>query len=58
MEEVSVNEMLRITADLINEIVIPVKYAEQIARPLCQAVANIEGVIAAIKEPEEGEKGV
>lgn len=58
MEEVSVNEMLRITADLINEIVIPVKYAEQIARPLCQAVANIEAVIAAIKEPEEGEKGV
>lgn len=52
-EQISVNEMLKRTVDLIGEIVVPVRYADQIARPLCQAVANIEAVIAAIREPEE-----
>lgn len=46
-------DLLKMTADLIGEIVVPVRYADQIARPLCQAVANIEAVIAAIREPEE-----
>lgn len=54
MEEISVIEMLQRTADLIGDIVVPVKYADQIARPLCQAVANIQAVIAAI--PKEGEE--
>lgn len=52
-EQISVNELLKRTVDLIGEIVVPVRYADQIARPLCQAVANIEAVIAAIREPEE-----
>lgn len=54
--EISVKEMLERTADLIGDIVVPVKYADQIARPLCQAVANINAVIAAFDKQEEGEK--
>lgn len=53
-KEYSINELLRITADSIKEICVPVALADQIARPLCQAVANIEAVIAAI--PKEGEE--
>ena len=53
-EEVSVKELLQRTVDLISDIVVPVKYADMIARPLCQVVANIEAVISAI--PKEGEK--
>ena len=57
MEEktLSVKEVLQITVDLINGIPVPVSLAEQIARPLCQAVQNIEAVLTAIKEPKEGE---
>ena len=58
MEEksMSAQEILQITADLIGDIVVPVKYADQIARPLCQAVANIEAVLAAFNKPKEGEE--
>jgi len=49
-KDMSAREALTITKDLINGIQIPVALAEQIARPLCQAVANIDAVIAAIKE--------
>ena len=54
MNEISMEELLRMTAESIKEICVPVAYADQIARPLCQAVANIEAVIAAI--PKEGEE--
>ena len=49
-KDMSAREALTITKDLINGIQIPVALADQIARPLCQAVANIDAVIAAIKE--------
>ena len=49
-KDMSAREALTITKDLINGIQVPVALAEQIARPLCQAVANIDAVIAAIKE--------
>jgi len=49
-KDMSAKEALTITKDLINGIQIPVALADQIARPLCQAVANIDAVIAAIKE--------
>lgn len=64
MEETyKAQDLLKMTVDLIGEIVVPVRYADQIARPLCQAVANIEAVIAAIREteenkPEEGDGNV
>ena len=55
-KEMSVKELLLITVDSIKEIAVPVSLADQIARPLCQAVCNIEAVIAAIKdEPKEGD---
>lgn len=55
-KEMSVKELLQITVDSIKEIAVPVSLADQIARPLCQAVCNIEAVIAAIKdEPKEGD---
>ena len=56
MEQITAEEILQQTADLIGDIVVPVRYADQIARPLCQAVANIEAVIAAFNNPKEGEE--
>lgn len=56
-DKISARELLEQTASLIEDIVVPVKYADQIARPLCQAVANINAVIEAFdKQQEEGEK--
>ena len=56
-DKISAKEMLQMTASLIEDIVVPVKYADQIARPLCQAVANINAVVEAFdKQQEEGEK--
>ena len=58
-EKISAVEMLKTTASLIEEIIVPVKLADQIARPLCQAVANINAVIEAYnKQQEEGEQDV
>ena len=55
-KEIGIREMLQITVDDIKEICVPVALADQIARPLCAAVCNIEAVIAAIKdEPKEGD---
>lgn len=65
MEETyEVKELLKMTVDLIGGIQVPVSLADQISRPLCRAVANIEAVIEAIrerpeeKEPEEGDGNV
>ena len=62
MEEknMSIREALQVTVQLIEEISVPVSMADRIARPLCQAVANIRAVIDAISEaaedePKEGE---
>ena len=55
-KEMSIKELLQITVDSIKEIPVPVALADKIARPLCQAVCNIEAVIEAIKdEPKEGD---
>ena len=56
MEEMTIKELLQLTADQIADIVVPVRYGEQIAKPLCQAVANIRAVIAAIPDPAENEQ--
>ena len=58
MEEISVKELLQQTADLIGDVVVPVKFADQIARPLCQAVVNIEAVISAIEKEGDKKDGV
>ena len=62
MEEknMSIREALQVTVQLIEEISVPVSLADRIARPLCQAVANLRAVIDAIPEaaedePKEGE---
>lgn len=56
MGEISAKELLEITVNMIKEISVPVALAEQIARPLCNAVANIEAVISAL--PKEGDENV
>lgn len=56
-KEMSVQELLQLTADLINEIQVPVLLADQISRPLCQAVANIRTVIDAIENAPEKKPG-
>ena len=56
-DKISARELLEQTASLIEDIIVPVKFADRIARPLCQAVANINAVIEAFdKQQEEGEK--
>lgn len=58
-DKMTIRDLLQITVDSIKEIAVPVSLADQIARPLCQAVCNIEAVIAAIKdEPKEGDADV
>lgn len=61
MEEkkVSIAEMLQMTVDLIEGIQVPVRYADEISRPLCQAIGNLRGVMDAIiraAEEQEEEK--
>lgn len=55
MEEknMSIREALQVTVELIEEISVPVSMADRIARPLCQAVANLRAVIDAIPEAAE-----
>lgn len=48
----SIEEMLEMTVQTIGEIQVPVAYADQISRPLCQAIGNLRGVIEAIRETE------
>jgi len=57
MEEknMSIREALQVTVQLIEEISVPVSMADRIARPLCQAVANLRAVIDAIPEAAEDE---
>ena len=49
----SVKEVLQMVADDIARIQVPVEYADQISRPLCQALVNIRNCIAAIQDKEE-----
>lgn len=62
-KDVSIREALQVTVQLIEEISVPVSMADRIARPLCQAVANLRAVIdvipeAAEDEPKEGDADV
>ena len=52
-KDMSVKEALQVTAELIENISVPVSMADRIARPLCQAVANLRAVIDAIPEAAE-----
>ena len=54
MEEISIAELLQRTADLIGDLEIPVRIADQIARPLCMALANINQCIAALGKEGDG----
>ena len=56
--EVSVDELIQETVDMLLEISVPVKYAFQISRPLDQAVKNLQSCLAAFKKaPEKAEGG-
>ena len=59
-DQMTIKKALQLTVDGIKEIQVPVALADQIARPLCQAIANIEAVIDAIpdEQPKEGENDV
>ena len=54
-ERVTVKELLQRTVDLINGIMVPMAYANEIARPLAQAVQQIESCINAYNEAEKTE---
>ena len=55
MEEgkMTIKELLQLTADELEGISIPVKYADQISRPIYQAVCNIRRCIDAMEEAAE-----
>ena len=56
MEEnkISIADLLQMTVDELEGISIPVKYADQISRPIYQAVLNIRSCIEAMTaEPAE-----
>ena len=57
MEEVSLEEMLARTINILNEIEVPMRYAERIAMPIWQAIGNLKTCIDAMK-PKDGEKDV
>lgn len=54
--ELSIREILMMTIDSINSIIVPMKYADSIARPLCAAVASLEACVEAMQEPEKTEE--
>lgn len=55
MEEgkMTIKELLQLTADELEGISIPVKFADQISRPIYQAACNIRRCIDAMEEAAE-----
>lgn len=54
-KQMTLKECLQVTVQLIESITVPVKFSDQISRPLCQAVANLNSCIAAIPDVKEGD---
>ena len=50
MEEISIAELLKRTAAIISDLEIPVKLADQIARPLYVALGNLNQCIEALEK--------
>ncbi len=55
-QTISVAELLAQVAGDLEEIEVPVKYGDKIARPLCVAVAQIRMCLEAIRMPEDKEE--
>lgn len=55
-QKISVAELLAQVAGDLEEIEVPVKYGDRIARPLCVAVAQIRMCLEAIRMPEDKEE--
>ena len=58
MEErnMTIKDILEMTVEDLNRIMVPVEYADTISRPLCIAVANLKACIQSMEnetEPEE-----
>jgi hypothetical protein len=51
--KITIQDMIQSIRDELNEIVVPVKYADSISRPLCRAVAGLEACLAAMEAAEE-----
>ena len=63
MEErkMTIKDILEMTVEDLNRIMVPVEYADTISRPLCVAVANLKACIGSMEDetkPEEVEKDV
>lgn len=57
-EKMNVKDLLQMTVEDLEKIMVPVAYANEISRPLCQAVANIRACIEAFsKAPNEEKEG-
>ena len=54
MEEISIAELLKRTAAIISDLEIPVKLADQIARPLYVALGNLNQCIEALEKEGDG----
>ena len=52
VQHMSVKEYLQLIVNSLQEIVVPVKYADSISRPLCGAVADLNQIISQLKDPE------
>lgn len=52
----TISELLRVTVDQLNDIRVPVKLANEIARPLAQAVSQIQACIDALEQGDEADK--
>ena len=50
MEEISIAELLKRTAAIIGDLEIPVKLADQLARPLYVALGNLNQCIEALEK--------
>ena len=59
MEEgrMTIKELLRMTAGDLEDIAVPIRYADQISRPIYQAVCNIRRCIDAMEEATEKQEG-
>ena len=56
-EQIGIMECLNMTVELLKGIMVPVAYAQEISRPLDQAVRQLTACIDALKEPEEKPEG-
>ena len=54
--EITIKELLAQTISQIEDVNVPIALADEIARPLCGAVANLKVIYNALEEPKDEPK--